>query len=48
MLWGHMCFRTKERAIAIIKGATKRLLCEWAVILGVGCRERSEEKAFIS
>lgn len=47
MLWGYMCFRIKERVIVIIKGVIKRFLCEWVVILGVGCREGSEEKVFI-
>lgn len=36
MLWSHVCFRTKERAIAVVKGATKRFLCDWAASLGVG------------
>ena len=45
MLWSHTCFRTKERATVIIKGASKRFLCDWAARLGAG-GGGSNEKGF--
>lgn len=46
MLLSHTCFRTKERATAVLEGGAKRFLWDWAAGLGVGCSEAGEEEAF--
>ena len=39
MFYSHTCFKTKGRAVAVMKGAAKKHLCKRAAGLGEGGRK---------